>query len=73
MDSCTDFEIPESGIEETNTDRLVALTRFIRHKDSVLEANPVKSQDLDKAFRTALSWMVREHTGVCLNLALYLL
>jgi len=64
VDSCTDFEIPESGIQETNTDRLAALSRFIRHKDSILEANPVKSQDLDAAFRTALSWMVKdEHNG----------
>ena len=36
--------------------------RFIKYKDSILAANPLKSSqgELDQAFRTALSWMVLE-------------
>ena len=63
VDSCTDFALPESGIqEEGDNDRIFALVRFIKYKDSILAANPLKSSqgELDQAFRTALSWMVLE-------------
>ena len=62
VDSCVDFDIPESGIQERpdGHDAIYALGRFLKHKESIVKANPMSGPDLDLAFRTALSWMVSE-------------
>ena len=62
VDSCVDFDIPESGIQERpdGQDAIYALGRFLKHKESIVKANPMSGPDLDLAFRTALSWMVSE-------------
>ena len=61
VDSCIDFDLPESGIKERSggADTIFALGRFLKYKESILKANPLSSKaDLDMAFRTTLSWMI---------------
>ena len=62
VDSCVDFDLPESGIPEKpeGHDTIFALGRFLKHKESIMKANPMSGTELDLAFRTALSWMVLE-------------
>ncbi len=51
VDSCTDFELPETKISEPETSRQVALARVLKHKESILKVNPVQDEGFDESLR----------------------
>ena len=65
VDSCVDFTIPETGVMEPRDSRVVALDRFLKHRENIVKVNPLRHQEesLDVALRSALSWLVRGREG----------
>ena len=62
VDSCVDFTIPESGVQEEGDSRYIALQKFLKHRASIMTVNPMSSDknNLDLAMRTSLTWMMHD-------------
>jgi len=58
INSCVDFELPESRIEEPEDSKHIALDKVIRHYESMLKVNPV--DDMDEPLRAALTYMMTD-------------
>ena len=56
------FGLPDVGYPEPETSRTEALQRVIKHKDSIIKANPADAKLFDKALRCALTTMMTEET-----------
>ena len=56
------FKLPDVGYPEPETSRTEALQRVIKHRDSLLNANPADRQLFDEALRCALTNMMTEQT-----------
>ena len=56
------FELPDVAYPEPETSRAEALQRVIKHRDSLLNANPAARQLFDEALRCALTNMMTEQT-----------
>ena len=56
------FKLPDVTYPEPETSRTEALQRVIKHRDSLLNANPADRQLFDEALRCALTNMMTEQT-----------
>ena len=56
------FGLPDVGYPEPETSRTEALQRVIKHKDSIIKANPADAELFDEALRCALTTMIAEKT-----------
>ena len=56
------FELPDVTYPEPETSRAEALQRVIKHRDSLLKANPAPEQLFDEALRCALTKMMTGET-----------
>ena len=56
------FELPDAKYPEPETSRTEALQRVIKHRASILKANPADEQLFDEALRCALTNMMSEET-----------
>ena len=66
--SCTDFELPESGLKEPNNSKDVALQRVLKHKDAIMKVNPMNDKDkLDEALRMALTYLMTDEKEIEAN------
>jgi len=58
VDSCVDFDLPESKIEEPEDSKHIALNKVIRHYEAMLTTNPV--ENMDEPLRAALTYMMTD-------------
>ena len=60
IDSCVDFNLPETKIPEPSESRNFALERVLKHKDAIIKVNPLDEEKIDQALRAALTFMMSE-------------
>ena len=58
VDSCVDFDLPETKVPEPENSKDLALEKFLRHKDEILEVNPIDKDHMDEALRSALTYLM---------------
>jgi len=58
IDSCMDFDLPESKILEPSESKNIALENVLKHKDAIIDVNPTESDKIDQALRSALTFMM---------------
>jgi len=56
VDSCNDFNLPESNIKEPEDSKRIALEKVLRHREAIMRVNPV--EDMDEPLRVALAYMM---------------
>jgi len=60
IDSCVDFNLPETKIPEPSESRNFALERVLKHKDAIIKVNPIDDEKIDQALRAAMTYMMSE-------------
>ncbi|XP_023343719.1 uncharacterized protein LOC111713145 [Eurytemora carolleeae] len=58
VDSCTDFSLPESSVEEKEENKYLAAERVLKFKDYILQVNPCKDETIDEGLRCALTYLL---------------
>ena len=56
VDSCNDFNLPETIIKEPENSKHIALQKVLRHWERIIRVNPVKN--IDEPLRVALTYMM---------------
>ena len=58
IDSCVDFNLPETKIPEPSDSRNYALERMLKHREAIIRVNPIEDEKIDQALRAAMTYMM---------------
>ena len=58
VDSCVDFNLPETKIPEPSDSRNFALERVLKHREAIIRVNPIEDEKIDQALRAAMTYMM---------------
>jgi len=59
VDSCTDFSLPESGVQEGPDSKIVAAHRVLQFKEYIVKVNPCPDADMDEALRCVMTYLLQ--------------
>jgi len=59
VESCTDFSLPESGVQEGPDSKIVAAHRVLQFKEYIVKVNPCPDADMDEALRCVMTYLLQ--------------